>query len=147
MNRPRHFARTRTGQPAPSDAAMLTREDIGYGPARPYEFGYDPAMPWPREKRRRSEPRPPQGPPPGHGPYHRRLGRRTRPDHWIRADVEEALFVDTWVDADRITVMVEEGIVTLIGTLPSHDEVRRAIRDAAAIPGIRHIRNRLEVEA
>ena len=124
---------------------MLTREDVGYGPARPYEYG--PGMRMPRERRAsagrdREEPEPAT---PGAGPYQARLRRRQRPDSWIQADVEEALFLDTWVDADRITVNVEGGVVTLIGTLPDREEVRRAIDDANRIPGVRRVRDRLEV--
>lgn len=99
----------------------------------------------PREKRLGPPRRRPEPPPPGHGPYHGRLRRRGRPDPWIRCDVEEALFQDTWVDADRITVEVHDATVTLIGTLPERREVRRALRDAAGVPGVRHVRNRLEV--
>ncbi|HEX6939788.1 MAG TPA: BON domain-containing protein [Longimicrobiales bacterium] len=123
----------------------MTREDIGYGPARPYEFGYGPGMPAPREQRTR--PRQPTPPRPGQGPYHDRLKRRRRPDLWIRADVEQALFYDTWVNADRILVEVEDGVVTLTGTLPDRAEIRRACRDAAGVAGVRDVRNRLEHEA
>lgn len=128
------------------DVAMLTREDIGYGPARPYEFGFGPEMPPPREKRRASRHRREEAAPPGAGPYHERLRRRFRPDPWIRAEVEETLFLDTWIDADRITVMVEGGVVSLIGMLQDGREVHRAVRDAASVPGVRDVQNRLEVE-
>ncbi len=129
------------------DASILTREDIGYGPARPYEYDYGPEMQEPRERRFRAEGRRREPARPDLGPYQARLRRRTRPDHWIRADVEEALFHDTWVDADRITVEVRDGLVTLIGMLPDRVEVRRALRDLDGIPGITGVHNRLEVEA
>ncbi|HEX7119679.1 MAG TPA: BON domain-containing protein [Longimicrobiales bacterium] len=128
------------------DSSLVTREDIGYGPARPYEFGFGPGMREPREKRtgRRREPPPPQ---PGQGPYRGRLLRRRRPDHWIRADVEQALFQDTWIDADRILVEVDDGVVTLTGMLPDPAEIPRALRDAKGVPGVRDLKNRLEVES
>lgn len=81
----------------------------------------------------------------GYGPYYDRLRRRRRSDEEIRADVEDALFYDTWVDADRITVEVEEGIVTLRGTLPNFDEVRFATDDAWDVDGVRGVRIELEV--
>jgi hypothetical protein len=81
----------------------------------------------------------------GYGPYYDRLQRRRRSDDEIRADVEEALFYDTWVDADRIAVEVEEGIVTLTGTLPNFDEVRFATDDAWDVDGVRGVRSDFEV--
>lgn len=131
------------------EPAVLSREDIGYGPARPYEFDFGREMPAPREKRagggaqrRKAEP-----PVAGQGPYRGRLMRRRRPDLWIRADVERALFHDTWVDADRVLVEVEDGVVTLTGTLPDRAEIRRALDDASSVPGVRGVRNHLETEA
>ena len=82
----------------------------------------------------------------GYGPYHERLRRRRRSDEEIREDVEETLFYDTWVDADRIEVVVEDGVVTLRGTLPSHDEVRYAVDDAWDVDGVRGVRSELQVE-
>ncbi|HEX7048695.1 MAG TPA: BON domain-containing protein [Longimicrobiales bacterium] len=129
------------------DARILTREDIGYGPGRPYEYDVGPAMERPRERRARAARRR-RGPaprPPGEGPYFERL-RRRRPDHWIKAEVEEILFRDTWIDADRITVDVHDGVVTLIGMLPRAREVRAALRDARRAAGVTGVRNRLEIE-
>ncbi|HEX6939533.1 MAG TPA: BON domain-containing protein [Longimicrobiales bacterium] len=83
----------------------------------------------------------------GYGPYHHRLRRRRRSDEQIRADVEETLFYDTWVDADRIQVEVEDGVVTLRGTLPSFDEIRYATDDAWDVDGVRGVRTELTVEA
>lgn len=125
---------------------ILTREDIGYGPARQYEPGAGPDGGLQRE--RRGTRRAPEPPATGElGPYHGRLRRKYRPDRWIQAEVEEELFLDTWVDADRITVDVRDGTVTLIGTLSNRKEVSNALRDARRVPGIRGVRNRLEVES
>jgi len=82
----------------------------------------------------------------GYGPYYQRLLRRRRSDEEIREDVEETLFYDTWVDADRIEVLVEDGVVTLRGTLPSHEEVRYAVDDAWDVDGVRGVRSELVVE-
>ncbi|MBX6365898.1 MAG: BON domain-containing protein, partial [Gemmatimonadetes bacterium] len=81
----------------------------------------------------------------GYGPYFDRLQRRRRPDRELRQAVEDALFYDTWVDADAIQVEVHDGVVTLSGTLPSYEEVRFAVDDAWDVEGVRGVRSQLEV--
>lgn len=81
----------------------------------------------------------------GLGPYHQRLRRRRRGDDELKSDVEEALFFDTWVDAESITVQVKEGVVTLSGELPSYDEVRYATDDAWDVDGVLGVRSQLTV--
>jgi hypothetical protein len=82
----------------------------------------------------------------GFGPYYQRLDRKRRDDDEIRQEVEEALFYDTWVDADAISVEVEEGIVTLKGKLPNYEEIRFATEDAWDVDGVRGVRTELRVE-
>lgn len=128
------------------EEVVLTREDVGYGPARPYEYS-GPAMEPPLRERRGRRVRTPRSAtarPRGLGPYFERLRRRRRPDAWILAEVEEMLFLDTWIDADRITVSVNQGVVTLIGTLPNTWEVERAVAVARSVPGVLGLRNLLE---
>jgi hypothetical protein len=81
----------------------------------------------------------------GFGPYHERLRRRGRSDEELRQDVEDALFFDTWVNADAISVDVKDGVVTLRGELPSYDEVRFATDDAWDIEGVLGVRAELRV--
>ncbi|MDP9348850.1 MAG: BON domain-containing protein, partial [Gemmatimonadota bacterium] len=81
----------------------------------------------------------------GLGPYYERLRRRTRPDAELREEVEEALFFDTWVDADAVTVEVKDGIVTLRGELPDYDEIRYATDDAWDVDGVRGVHSELTV--
>ncbi|HEX6926094.1 MAG TPA: BON domain-containing protein [Longimicrobiaceae bacterium] len=81
----------------------------------------------------------------GLGPYYERLRRRRRPDDEIEREVKDALFYDTWVDADAISVEVREGIVTLRGTLPSYDEIRYANDDAWDVDGVVGVHSELEV--
>jgi len=81
----------------------------------------------------------------GLGPYYRRLEQRRRPDDELRHEVEEALFFDTWVDAEAIAVEVLDGVVTLRGELPDHEEVRYATDDAWDVDGVRGVRCELRV--
>ncbi|HST61334.1 MAG TPA: BON domain-containing protein [Longimicrobium sp.] len=81
----------------------------------------------------------------GLGPYHQRLRTRRRPDEEVRKDVEDALFYDTWVDAEAITVEVKEGVVTLTGELPDYQEVRYATDDAWDVDGVRGVHCQLRV--
>ena len=83
----------------------------------------------------------------GLGPYYRRLQQRRRPDDELKHDVEEALFYDTWVDAEAITVEVRDGVVSLRGELPDHDEVRYATDDAWDVEGVRGVRSELRVNS
>lgn len=82
----------------------------------------------------------------GLGPYYERLTRRSRPDDELKHDVEEALFYDTWVNADAIIVEVVRGVVTLRGTLPDYDEVRFAADDAWDVEGVHGVRCELQVD-
>lgn len=82
----------------------------------------------------------------GLGPYYERLLRRRRTDEDLRDSVEAALFYDTWVNADAITVEVEDGVVTLRGELPSYDEVRFAADDAWDVDGVVGVRCELRVD-
>ena len=81
----------------------------------------------------------------GLGPYHQRLRKRQRPDAELKTEVEDALFFDTWVDAEAITVEVSGGVVTLRGELPDYDEVRYATDDAWDVDGVRGVRSELRV--
>jgi hypothetical protein len=81
----------------------------------------------------------------GLGPYHQRLHTRRRPDAELKEEVQEALFYDTWVDAEAITVEVSDGIVTLTGELPDYEEVRYATDDAWDVDGVRGVRTQLTV--
>jgi hypothetical protein len=81
----------------------------------------------------------------GLGPYHQRLRTRRRPDDEVKKDVEDALFYDTWVDAEAITVEVKDGVVTLKGELPDYHEVRYATDDTWDVDGVRGVHCQLVV--
>ena len=83
----------------------------------------------------------------GLGPYHHRLRTRRRPDDEVKKDVEDALFFDTWVDAEAITVEVKDGVVTLRGELPDYHEVRYATDDTWDVDGVRGVHSELTVNS
>jgi hypothetical protein len=81
----------------------------------------------------------------GLGPYHERLRRRRRPDDEVEREVSDALFYDTWIDADAITAEVRDGVVTLRGTLPTYEEIRYAIDDAWDVDGVLGVHSEMDV--
>ena len=68
-----------------------------------------------------------------------------RSDERIREDVGEALTRDGDLDASEIVVTVEDGEVTLEGTVPDRRSKRLA-EDLAGQRGVRDVHNRLRVE-
>jgi hypothetical protein len=119
--------------------------DAGFGGGRPQPWG-DVGAGGMGEREEFWEPGTVYGPARyGLGPYHDRLRRHRRTDDELREEVEEALFYDTWVDADAITVEVSDGIVTLRGELPDYDEIRYATDDAWDVDGVRGVRSDLSI--
>jgi osmotically-inducible protein OsmY len=57
----------------------------------------------------------------------------------------DALFYDTWVDADAVEVSVKDGVVTLKGDLPDYEEIRYATDDAWDVEGVLGVRSELRV--
>jgi osmotically-inducible protein OsmY len=68
-----------------------------------------------------------------------------RSDTRIAEDVSEALTRDPEVDASDIDVHVQDGEVTLTGTVSDRRTKRRAEDDAAACSGVRDVHNRLTI--
>ncbi|TAK34090.1 MAG: BON domain-containing protein [Chloroflexota bacterium] len=68
-----------------------------------------------------------------------------RSDQDIRRDIETALFYDDLVRSYEVQVAVQDGIVTLAGTVDSDTALTRALRDAKTVPGVRDIQNNLQV--
>ncbi len=68
-----------------------------------------------------------------------------RSDAMIREDVCEALAYDAYVDAHDITVTVEEGEVTLDGTIPDRSHKRIAEQLTERVRGVVDVHNRLTV--
>lgn len=69
-----------------------------------------------------------------------------RTDADIQRDVTESLYWDTRVDAARIGVLVEDGRVTLVGSVPTYRARAAAREDALVIRGVQDVVNRVEVE-
>jgi osmotically-inducible protein OsmY len=68
-----------------------------------------------------------------------------RTDAQIEAVIEEVLTDDPWLDASGIQVSVQQGIVTLTGTVPSRAAKRRAEALAERVGGVRDVRNALAI--
>jgi len=79
------------------------------------------------------------------GPWGPFPGRVRINDRTIKRDVETALFYDSWVNSSQVKVDVKGGIVTLTGTVGSSFEKRAAGDDAWAVPGVRDVRNNLQI--
>lgn len=70
----------------------------------------------------------------------------TRSDERIREDANDRLTDDWRVDASGITVTVENGEVTLTGTVSHRDDKRRAEDVVEDISGVKHLQNNLRVQ-
>ncbi|MDV6012669.1 CBS domain-containing protein [Haloechinothrix sp. LS1_15] len=67
-----------------------------------------------------------------------------RPDRDIARDVESGLVRDAHrSDPHEVQVDVEDGVVTLLGTVPRRGDASRAAELASQVPGVVGIRNRL----
>jgi hypothetical protein len=80
------------------------------------------------------------------GPY---VGRGPkgwrRTDQRLQEDVSDALTRDPHVDATDIEVNVENGEVTLLGTVTDRGQKRRAEECAERVRGVREVHNRLRL--
>lgn len=70
----------------------------------------------------------------------------TRSDDRIREDVNDNLTEDWAVDARKVSVRVENGEVTLDGTVPTRLQKRRAEDCAEEVSGVKHVQNNLRVQ-
>lgn len=68
-----------------------------------------------------------------------------RSDDRVREDVSDRLEQDHGVDASEISVQVQDGEVTLTGTVPSRDQKRRAEDCVEAVSGVREVTNNLRI--
>lgn len=68
-----------------------------------------------------------------------------RSDDRIRDDVSDRLADDHWIDASEIEVAVENGEVTLSGTVTDRDSKRRAERLVEGAGGVTDVQNNIKV--
>jgi hypothetical protein len=66
-------------------------------------------------------------------------------DDEVLQSVRTRLHQDRWLDADRINVEVEDGVVTLTGEVGDFMEARYAWDDAWETPGVHGVMNALTV--
>jgi hypothetical protein len=121
----------------------------GYRPPRGYDRGYAdaPFMPEDAYLRHPEYDRPqrhlhdrwPEAPAGGQGGY------EPLDDDEIRQAVRQNLFQDNWIDADRLEVEVEDGVVTLKGEVDDFLEARYAWDDAWETSGVRGVVNHIHV--
>jgi len=67
----------------------------------------------------------------------------SRSDKEIQDGLSRRLDEDEYVDGFDLEVAVEDGIVTLVGSVASVDQVHRAETLAASFPGVRRVINQL----
>lgn len=70
----------------------------------------------------------------------------TRSDERIKDDIHSRLTDDAYVDASNIEVAVENGEVTLTGTVTDRSSKRRAEDIAEFVSGVTNVENRLRVK-
>lgn len=66
-------------------------------------------------------------------------------DKEIARDIENALERNIYVDAEEITVSVEDGIATLSGTVPTNYSHNKAYSSAAFTPGVVEVEDELVI--
>lgn len=76
---------------------------------------------------------------------YRGKGPAQRTDDQIKTAIEDILTEDPWLDASGMQVSVQQGIVTLAGTVPSRAAKRRAEDLADTIRGVRDVQNTLVI--
>lgn len=72
---------------------------------------------------------------------------RMRTDENIAKDVVDSLYWDARVDASEVSVKVEDGIVTLMGAVPSYSARAAASEAAWLTSGVRDVENQIQVNA
>ncbi|MFO8037246.1 MAG: BON domain-containing protein [Anaerolineales bacterium] len=69
-----------------------------------------------------------------------------RKDETIKKEVVDQLYWDNRVDADDVTVHVDNGVVTLKGTVPTHGARSSAVTDTWMIDGVTSVEDKIDVE-
>jgi len=69
-----------------------------------------------------------------------------RKDETIKKEVVDQLYWDNRVDADDVTAHVDNGVVTLKGTVPTHGARSSAVTDTWMIDGVTSVEDQIDVE-
>ncbi len=80
------------------------------------------------------------------GPY-RGKGPVRRTDEQIKTEVEQVLTDDSWLDASNVQVSIQDGVVTLTGTVDSRHSKRRAEDLADEVLGVKDVQNNLQMHS
>ena len=67
-------------------------------------------------------------------------------DEKLKKQVEEALHADAFFYDEHVTVMINNGIITLQGIVFDDWDQRRAVRISRKIPGVKRVINDLEIK-
>lgn len=114
--------------------------------ARGYDAGYarEPFMP---DEAYRRHPEYRQQPQPREWEAHQHEYGGELTDEQVRASVYRRMRADAWLDPGRITVEVDDGVVTLTGEVDDFLKARYAWDDAWEAEGVRGVVNNLTVRA
>ncbi len=74
------------------------------------------------------------------------MATRIKTDEGIAKDVVDSLYWDSRVDASKVSVRVDDGIVTLSGTVPSSSTRVAVLEDTWVITGVRDVKNQIKVD-
>jgi len=69
-----------------------------------------------------------------------------RTDEEIKKNIVDQLYWDNRIDASKITVEVDQGVVMLSGTVPTYSARKRVHADAMTVPGVLSITDNTAVE-
>lgn len=124
-----------------TDDGYRRKRRPGHATGHAEERAYTPASP--RQRRQRDYEKAP-----AYAEDHRGRGPRnyTRSNERIFEDACDNLTDDHVVDASDIEVLVEDGEVTLNGTVPSRRQKRRAEDCVECVSGVNHVQNNLRVQ-
>lgn len=133
------------GMPNPYQPAGVTQQSqqANWPPAAPgmYPQGFGGSAPFWRHQRQQAQPsHQAAGPHTGHGPR-----GYQRSDERIKEDVHDRLTSHGQLDARGITVHVNNGEVTLSGTVDSRQAKHSAEDVAESVPGVKDVHNQLTV--
>jgi osmotically-inducible protein OsmY len=73
-------------------------------------------------------------------------GTESADDASVKAKVQAALQADSKLYARHIDVSVQQGVVHLAGFVQRADDIQRAKKDAASVPGVKTVNNEMTLK-